>query len=89
MYKDGETIAGIGVEVTKEVFKTLGVDTQAKYAGTWDVVQENAKNGLIDAIVALYKTKEREQYLEYSIAYTQDPIVLFLPAGKSFLDTKV
>ena len=84
MYKDGETIAGIGVEVTKEVFKTLGVDTQAKYAGTWDVVQENAKNGLIDAIVALYKTKEREQYLEYSIAYTQDPIVLFLPAGKSF-----
>ena len=84
MYKDGETIAGIGVEVTKEVFKTLGVDTQSKYAGTWDVVQENAKNGRIDAIVALYKTKEREQYLDYSIAYTQDPIVLFFNTGKSF-----
>ena len=87
MYKSGESIAGIGVEVMQSVFKDLGVDVSPIYAGARDVVQEKAKNWEIDAIVALYKTNEREQYLDYSIAYTQDPIVLFFSGGKSFAYT--
>lgn len=87
MYKSGQSIAGIGVEVTKSVFNDIGFDVSAKYMGTWDVVQEKAKQWSIDIIVALYKTKEREQYLEYSIAYTQDPIVLFFSGGTSFVYT--
>jgi len=87
MYKSGESIAGIGVEVTQSVFKDIGFGVNAKYVGAWDIVQEQAKQWAIDVIVALYKTKEREQYLDYSIAYTQDPIVLFFSEGKSFAYT--
>ena len=87
MYKSGQNIVGISVDVTKSVFKDIGFDVNAKYMGTWDVVQEKAKQWAIDGIVALYKTKEREQYLEYSIAYAQDPIVLFFSGGKLFAYT--
>lgn len=88
MYKDGDAIAWIWVDVVSQVFKDLGIKVEPKYAGSWDVVQENAKNGLIDLIVALYKTKEREQYLDYSISYTTDPIVLFFNQWKSFVYDK-
>ena len=87
MYKSGESIAGIGVEVTQSVFNDIGFAVNAKYIGAWDVVQEQAKQWSIDVIVALYKTKEREQYLDYSIAYTEDPIVLFFSGWKSFAYT--
>lgn len=88
MYQSGDSIVGIGVEVNKAVFKYLGFDVDAKYVGSRDVVQEKAKNWEIDVIVALYKTTEREQYLDYSISYTQDPIVLFLNTWNEFVYDK-
>lgn len=84
MRQDGENIVGIGPDVTKAVFKDLRVNVESKYVGPWDIVQEKAKTGEITAIVALYKTREREEYLQYSIPYTFDPIVLFFKTGKSF-----
>jgi polar amino acid transport system substrate-binding protein len=84
MYKDGNGISGIGPNMTKAVFKEMGLDVEFPYAGSWDVVQQKAKSGEIDVIVALYKTKEREEYLYFSKPYTTDPIVLFLNRGKSF-----
>jgi polar amino acid transport system substrate-binding protein len=84
MWRDGNNIAGIGTEVTKMVFRDINVDVDSRYVGSWDVVQGKAKNGEIDAIVALYKTREREEYLYYSISYTVDPIVLFFKSDKGF-----
>jgi hypothetical protein len=43
MYKSGESIAGIGVEVTQSVFNDIGFAVNAKYIGAWDGVQEQAK----------------------------------------------
>ncbi len=83
-YRSGDALAGIGVEATREAFKQAGVDISPVYAWAWDVVQQKAKDGQIDAIVALYKTEGRETYLDYSIAYTDDPVVLFFSAGKAF-----
>jgi polar amino acid transport system substrate-binding protein len=84
MWNEGQKIVGIGPDVTKMVFKDINVDAESQYVGSWDVVQEKAKTGEIDAIVALYKTKQREEYLEYSIPYTTDPIVLSFNPGKGF-----
>lgn len=84
MWKNGDKISGIGVEVSKLVFKDIDTEIDPQYVGSWDVVQEKAKTGEIDVIVALYKTKEREKYLYYSIPYTTDPIVLFFNKGKGF-----
>ena len=84
MWKEGNNIVGIGPEVTRMVFKDINVEVDSRYVGSWDVVQEKAKTGEIDAIVALYKTKEREEYLYYSVPYTVDPIVLFFKKGEGF-----
>jgi polar amino acid transport system substrate-binding protein len=78
------SIAGTGVDATRIVFKNIGVDIDPKYVGSWTTVQQMAKEGKIDVIVALYKTKEREEYLYYSIPYTNDPIVLFFKKGHEF-----
>ncbi|MDD5696588.1 MAG: transporter substrate-binding domain-containing protein [Candidatus Pacebacteria bacterium] len=84
MWKEGDKICGIGPEVTRLVFEDIGVKIDSRCVGSWDVVQEKARVGEIDAIVALYKTREREEYLYYSIPYTVDPIVLFFNKGEGF-----
>jgi polar amino acid transport system substrate-binding protein len=84
MWRDGDKISGAGIEVTKEVFEEIGLKVESRYLGNWDVVQERAKKGET-VIVALYKTKAREEYLLYSIPYIDDPIVLFFKENKGFI----
>jgi ABC-type amino acid transport substrate-binding protein len=83
--KDGTSIEGSGVNMTRDAFKSIGVDVISKNVGSWSDVQEKARTGEIDAIVALYKTKEREEYLYYSDWYAVDPISLFFKSGKGFV----
>jgi polar amino acid transport system substrate-binding protein len=84
MYQQDDQIVGAGPEIVKKIFTELGVKTVFKYEGTWDVVQSKAKAGTVDVLVAAYKTKERETYMDYSIAYTVDPVVLVVKKGKAF-----
>lgn len=88
MYQSDTNIVGAGPEIVKKVFSDLGVKVESRYEGSWDVVQEKAKNGDIDVLVAAYKTPTRETYMDYSIAYTVDPIVLVVKKGKAFTYTK-
>jgi len=88
MYQEGEQIVGAGPELVAKVFADLGVTVASKYEGAWDVVQEKAKSGAIDVLVAAYKTAERETYMDYSIPYTVDPIVLVTKKGKNFKYSK-
>jgi polar amino acid transport system substrate-binding protein len=81
---DGKNISGTGVEATQKVLTLIGIKSSSQNVGPWDVVQEKAKTGEIDMIVALYKTKEREEYLYFSDAYMSDPINLFMKTGKEF-----
>jgi polar amino acid transport system substrate-binding protein len=82
--KDGTKIEGIGVNVTREVFKSFGADIDPKNVGSWDVVQEKLKTGEVDAAVGIYMTEARKNYLYYSISYARDPVVLFLKSGHVF-----
>ena len=84
MWKQEEKIVGIGPEVVEKVFSELGFKVDSRYVGPWDMVQLKAKEGEVDAIVALYKTKEREEYLSYSVPYTVDPIEVFTKKGNEF-----
>jgi polar amino acid transport system substrate-binding protein len=88
MYQDGKSISGIGPDVVKKVFTRMGFEVNCSYAGPWAIVQQKARSGDIDVIVALYKTKEREDYLYFSKPYTIDPIVLFFKKDKAFTYTK-
>lgn len=84
MYRQGEKIVGAGPEIVSKIFKEMGVEAEFKYEGPWDQVQTKAKDGAVDVLVAAYKTPEREKYMDYSIAYTKDPVVLVVKKGKQF-----
>ncbi|MDD4661795.1 MAG: transporter substrate-binding domain-containing protein [Candidatus Pacebacteria bacterium] len=79
MYYDSKTIVGIGPDLVKNALSDYQVFSQ--YKGAWDVVQEKAKTGEIDIIVAVYKTEERQEYLLYSKPYLLDPIGIFTTDG--------
>jgi polar amino acid transport system substrate-binding protein len=84
MWEEKDSIIGIGPDVVEKVLQDLNIKNNIKYVGTWDVVQSKAKTGEIDVIVALYKTKEREDYLYYSVPYTTDPIAVFVKNNRGF-----
>ncbi len=83
MYKDGDKIAGAGMELAEKVFTELGVKVSPLYVGSWDEVQAKTKEGSVDVIVAAYRTPEREEYMTYSVPYTVDPVVLVTKKGKT------
>jgi polar amino acid transport system substrate-binding protein len=89
MYEDGSGhIAGAGVEITKIVLGKPGITARFPYLGSWDVVLNDVKTGVIDGVVGAYWNSEREQYAIFLGPYTNDSIVLFFPEGKSFKYTK-
>ena len=84
MYQDGNSIVGVGPDIVKKIFDELGLNISIEYTGTWDVVQEKARSGEVDLLVAAYKTAERETYMDYSVPYTVDPVSIFVKNGHSF-----
>lgn len=84
MFQQGSAIVGVGPDLVTKVFGDLGVQVDSKYEGAWDVVQTKAQSGAVDVLVAAYKTDARQAYMDYSIPYTTDPIVLFVKKGSAF-----
>ncbi len=84
MWRDGDKIVGAGPQLVEKIAGDLGFKVESKYTGLWDEVQAKAKSGEVDMLAAAYKTAERETYMDYSDAYTTDPIALFVKKGKAF-----
>ena len=88
MFKDGEEIKGAGPALVKMIFDDLGLNVTFPYKGAWDEVQAKARSGEVDVLVAAYKTDERQTYMDYSNAYTTDPVALFVRSDDQFEFTK-
>lgn len=84
--KSGKLV-GIGPEVATRILNNLEIPFTIKPTGSWLQVQENAKNGSIDMIVAAYENDARRQYMEYSNPYLKSPVVVVVKKGKSFAFT--
>ncbi|MCP4023655.1 MAG: transporter substrate-binding domain-containing protein [Desulfobacteraceae bacterium] len=85
MYKHGNTVDGIGPEIITKIFNELGIRVENQYVGPWSRVQNSAKMGKIDLIAAIYKSKERESYLEYiPTFFIQNPCVVYVKKGQTF-----
>ena len=83
MSQNGSEIKGAGPALVKMIFDELGIQTEFPYKGAWDEVQAKAKSGEVDSLVAAYKTDERLTYMDYSDAYTTDPVALFVKKGST------
>lgn len=88
MWQDNDKIVGVGPQLVEKIANDLNLNIESKYTGLWDEVQNKAKNGDVDILVAAYKTSEREEYMDYSVPYTIDPIALFIKKGKKFTYSK-
>jgi polar amino acid transport system substrate-binding protein len=88
MFQKGDVIDGAGPALVAKIFADLNIPVSFPAVGAWDEVQAKAKTGEVDVLVAAYKTDARLQYMDYSEAYTIDPIVLYVPKGKTFTFTK-
>ena len=84
MYRDGSLISGAGAELITKISSDLGFKIETRYTGNWDEVHARAKKGEVDILVAAYKTAERETYLDYSVVYTVDPMVIYIKKGTAF-----
>lgn len=89
MFQKGKNIIGVGPDLARKIFGDLGLKVKIPYSGSWEETLSQGKAGLIDVVVAAYKTKEREEFFIYSDSYTTDPVVVFVPADKTFKFTKL
>ncbi|MCL5795092.1 MAG: transporter substrate-binding domain-containing protein [Patescibacteria group bacterium] len=81
MWQDGDKIVGAGPDLVNMICQDLKIKCDIKYKGQWQEVQDKARSGEVDMLVAAYKTDERQKYMYYSDAYTIDPITLFIKSG--------
>jgi len=84
MWRDGDQIIGAGPDLVKKICTDLNIKCDIIFEGQWQEVQDKTKSGEIDMLVAAYKTDERQTYMDYSEAYTIDPIALFIKSGSVF-----
>jgi len=83
MWRQGNQIVGVGADLVRIMCNDLGISCETRAVGTWDIVQDYARSGKIDLLVGAYKTEARQKYLDYSIAYATDPVVLFVRKGST------
>jgi len=84
MFRNASSIDGAGAALVAKIFADLRLPASFPYSGTWDEVQAKARSGEVDILVAAYKTSERLTYMDYSDAYTTDPVAIFVAKGKAF-----
>ncbi|HZY99835.1 MAG TPA: transporter substrate-binding domain-containing protein [Candidatus Baltobacteraceae bacterium] len=85
-WKSAKTLTGGGIEVVRRLARASGVKMTVLAQPTWGDAQQAVRDGRADAIVGIYKTKEREQYYTYlDPALAPDPSAVVIRAGKTFV----
>lgn len=84
MWLNGDRIDGAGAKVAEHIFEELGIPLVIRYEGPWNRVLTHARAGIIDGVVAAFKTEEREAYMAYSVPLVTDPQVVFVLVGHEF-----
>jgi polar amino acid transport system substrate-binding protein len=82
---EGEKIIGVASHLLELIFKDIGIKYKSKYVGPWKRTQSYAKAGRFDIITTIYKTQEREIYLDYTEKpYMEDLNVIWVWKGHQF-----
>jgi polar amino acid transport system substrate-binding protein len=84
MWEKSGKMAGIGPELVTSILDAEGVKYTIGPAGSWKEVQNKARTGEVDLVVAAYDNKERRTYMEYSIPYLKSPVVILVKKGDTF-----
>lgn len=83
-WREGDAIVGAGADIAKLICGNLHVPCELKYEGDWKTVMKKAKNGDVAMIVFAYMNMGRFDYLEYSVPYAEEPIVVLVKKDRGF-----
>ena len=75
-WKNKQELAGIGPKLFKQILNDLNKDFEPVFI-PWKRSQLMAKKGEIDVLISLFKTPERENYLEYSTPFSKTSLIVF------------
>ena len=84
VWEKAGTLTGIGPQLISSFLDQEKIKYTLQPEGSWTEVQDKAKSGNIDMIVAAYDNQERREYLEYSIPYIKSPVVIVVKKGDVF-----
>jgi len=77
--KDGKVV-GFDIDILNLINHITGANFIEK-TGNFSEISKEVKAKKIDGLSAIIKTKDREEYLNFSIPYTSSEIILFVPEG--------
>jgi polar amino acid transport system substrate-binding protein len=84
-WADGTTLVGGGIDVVRRLARDNTIPLTVINAGSWDAAQLAVRNGRADAIVGIYRTKERLAYFNYvSPPLAPDPSSVLIKTGETF-----
>lgn len=72
---------GLSEDFIRLVEKKSGLEIEIK-TGVWSQILEEMKHKQLDGLVCAVKTQEREQYLNFSDAYVNVPMIIITQRGK-------
>jgi ABC-type amino acid transport substrate-binding protein len=75
---------GYSIDLIRLMAKKTGLKLEFVKGYAWDELLQKTKAGKIDVLPALWKTVEREHYLNYTDTYHTDTNVLILRKGSAF-----
>jgi len=84
MWQEGDNIVGVGPEIVKMAFEDIGITVNSKFKGSWTQVEKSIKDGDVDVLAGVYMTAQRKLFMDYSIPFMKDPVVIFVAKGKTF-----
>lgn len=79
----GFEMQGPIIDFVSDIFSKHGIPVVSQNL-PWDRALYNLRNGKLDVMLVLLHTKEREEFIEYSIPYAKVPTSIFVPKGELF-----
>jgi polar amino acid transport system substrate-binding protein len=83
-WKKHDALAGVGPTLATKILTELNVEFTISPQGSWQEVQDKAKEGTVDMLVSAYENNERRTYMDYSVPYLKSPVVIVVKKGDKF-----
>ncbi len=82
-WRDNDSLTGASIDISKGIFKRLGMEVNVEYVGPWKRVLKNAELEKIDFIPALKKNTERQQYMHFTQeSFAANPVAFYVRAAE-------
>jgi len=79
MWRQGDEIVGVGIDVLKIIFQDLGIEVSSRYVGPWKRILRKIELGEVDILCGGYITDDRLEYMAFSEEpLSADPTAVFV-----------